>query len=364
MTTVRESAAAAVAARQMAEVASAFLDALDAGQRAKASFDFGDVEERTNWAYYPRIAFGQDHSGLPLLEMSPKQQKLAHALIAGSLSLHAYAKVTAIMALESVLNHMEEGRFSAGRDPGRYFFSFFGAPSDERWGWRLEGHHVCLNFTIAGGEVVSPTPLFLGANPAEVRHGVAAVIRPCGEEEDAARDLLASLDADQRGIAVICPIAPPDFVLMNAPLVPETCLPGELGSLPPIQAMAAAMPAAQREALRFERSLPRGLAGAEMSETQRKVLSELIDVYVHRLAEPLAAIERVKIDRATIDLVHFAWAGEAERRRPHYYRLQGPSFLVEYDNTQNEANHVHAVWRNPDGDFGRDILREHIRGAH
>ncbi len=198
MTTTRESAGVDVALR-MTETAAALLDALGAEQRAKASFEFDDAEERTSWAYFPRIILGRDHSGLPLLEMNPKQQKLAHALIAGALSLHAYAKVTAIMALESVLNHMEEGRFAAARDPGRYFLSFFGAPGDECWGWRLEGHHVCLNFTIVGGEVASATPLLLGAHPAEVRHGDASVVRPCGEEEDAARELLAHLTPTRGG---------------------------------------------------------------------------------------------------------------------------------------------------------------------
>jgi len=362
--TIASEAVATEIAQRIGENAAAFVDALDAAQREKASLDFDEADERTSWAYFPRIAFGPDHSGLPLLEMNPKQQKLAHALIAGALSLHAYAKVTAIMALESVLNHMEEGRFAGGRDPGRYFFSFFGAPGGERWGWRLEGHHVCLNFTIAGGEVVSATPLFIGAQPAEVLHGEAVVVRPCGEEEDAAGELLGSLDADQRRLAVICEVAPPDFVLMNASRVPEACLPGEVGSLPPIQAMAAAMPSEQREALRFERALPRGLAAKQMGATQRKLLSELIDVYVDRLPQTLARIERGKIERAGLEGVHFAWAGETERRRPHYYRLQGPSFLVEYDNTQNEANHVHAVWRDPDGDFGGDILREHARRKH
>jgi len=356
MATATETAVVEAAGR-MAETPAAWLDALDTQQRGKATFDFDDEARRTDWAYFPR-----NHPGLPLLEQGARQQKLAHALIATGLSFHAYAQATAIMALESVLNLAEERRADAVRDPGRYFLSVFGEPGGERWSWRLEGHHVYLQFTLVDGRLVSPTPIFLGANPAELRHGDAPVLRPCGEEEDAARELLASLDEDRRRQAIICEAAPPDFVLMNSPVVPETALPGEIEAPPllaSIVAEANAMPAEQRGALRFDRSRPRGLPASAMDSAQRKLLSDLIAVYVERLPEPLAGIER-----AGIDGVHFAWAGETERRRPHYYRLQGPSFLVEYDNTQNDANHLHSVWRDPDRDFGGDLLRSHIRGNH
>lgn len=358
MTTVRESAATEIA-RRMTEVATGWLDALEPAQRQKASLDFDNRDERTSWAYFPRGS-----KGLSLLEMDARQQKLVHALIAGALSFHAYAKVTTVMALESLVNLLEEGRLDVFRDPRRYFLSVFGVPGGERWGWRFEGHHVVLNFTSVAGEVVSPTPLFIGAQPAEVLHGDAAVIRPCGEEEDTARELLGSLDPEQRRQAVICEAAPPDFVLMNAPFVPEACLPGDVGSLAPVQAMAVSMPIGQREALRFERARPRGLAASQMSGTQRGLLSELVYVYIDRLPEPLAEMERAKIERVGIDGVHFAWAGEDRPRRPHYYRLQGGSFLVEYDNTQNDVNHVHTVWRDADNDFGGDLLREHVRQGH
>ena len=361
MTTTASSAVADIV-RRMAEAAAAWLDALAPEQRAKASLEFDDIEERTSWAYFPRMT-----KGLPLLEMDARQQKLAHALVAGALSFPAYARVTTVMACESLINLMEQGRLDRFRDPSRYFLAIFGSPEADLWGWRFEGHHVVLNFTLVGGEMVSPTPLFIGAQPAEVQHGGAPVIRPCGEEEDAARELLGSLNADQRREAVICEAAPPDFVLMNVPRVPEAVRPGEIEAPPllaNIVAEANAMPREQREALRFERARPRGLAASQMDAAQRKMLSELIDVYVDRLPGALAGIEREKIERAGIEGVHFAWAGETERRRPHYYRLQGPSFLVEYDNTQNDANHLHSVWRDADQDFGGDLLREHIRGSH
>jgi len=346
----------------MSEAASVWLDALEPGQRAKAALDFDDVEERTSWAYFPRMT-----KGLPLLELDPRQQKLAHSLVAASLSFPAYAKVTTVMACESLVNLLEGGRVDAFRDPRRYFLAVFGSPDDDRWGWRFEGHHVVLNFTLAGGEVVSPTPIFIGAQPAEVTHGHATVLRPCAEEEDAARELLGSLDADRRRQAVIYEAAPPDFVLMNAPVVPQTAVPGDIDAPPllaNIVAEARAMPAEQREALRFERARPRGLPASAMDASQQKLLAELIGVYVERLPEPLAGIERERIERLGIEGVHFAWAGETERRRPHYYRLQGPSFLVEYDNTQNDVNHLHSVWRDPDRDFGGDLLRQHVRREH
>jgi len=361
MTTTASRTPSEVAAR-MTEAASAWLDSLTDDQRAKASLPFGDREERTSWAYFPRMT-----KGLPLLEMDTRQQKLAHALIAGALSFQAYAKVVTVMASESLVNLMEGSRLDAFRDPRRYFLAVFGTPGDERWGWRFEGHHVVLNFTLAGGEIVSPTPLFIGAQPAEVAHGHSMVLRPCAEEEDAARELLGSLDADRRREAIICETAPPDFVIMNSPVVPDSALPGEIEAPPllaNIVAEAKAIPPPQRETLRFERARPRGLPALVMDKAQTKLLSELVDVYVDRLPEPLAAIERERIDRAGIDAIHFAWAGETERRRPHYYRLQAPSFLVEYDNTQNDVNHVHSVWRDPDRDFGGDLLRDHVRHQH
>ena len=361
MTTTASRTPSEVAAR-MTEAASAWLDSLTDDQRAKASLPFGDTEERTSWAYFPRMT-----KGLPLLEMDTRQQKLAHALIAGALSFQAYAKVVTVMASESLVNLMEGSGLDAFRDPRRYFLAVFGTPGDERWGWRFEGHHVVLNFTLAGGEIVSPTPLFIGAQPAEVSHVHSMVLRPCAEEEDAARELLGSLDADRRREAIICETAPPDFVIMNSPVVPDSALPGEIEAPPllaNIVAEAKAIPPPQRETLRFERARPRGLPALVMDKAQTKLLSELVDVYVDRLPEPLAAIERERIDRAGIDAIHFAWAGETERRRPHYYRLQGPSFLVEYDNTQNDVNHIHSVWRDPDRDFGGDLLRDHVRSGH
>ena len=360
MTTASETATNV--AHRMGGAASAWLDALGPEQRAKASLNFNDTEERMSWAYFPRLS-----KGLPLLEMDVRQQKLAHRLLAAALSYQAYAKIVTVMSFESLVNLTENGRLDSFRDPRRYFLAMFGSPGDDRWGWRFEGHHVVLNFTLAGGEIVSPTPLFIGSQPADVSHGPTTMLRPCGEEEDAARELLGSLDGDRRRQAIISEVAPPDFVLMNSPVVPDAALPGEIEAPPllaNIVAEAKAMSSEQRDALRFERQRPRGLPASAMDANQRQLLSELIAVYVERLPEPLAGIEHERFERAGIEAVHFAWAGDTERRRPHYYRLQGPSFLVEYDNTQNDVNHLHSVWRDPDRDFGSDVLREHVRRDH
>ena len=146
---------------------------------------------------------------------------------------------------------------------------------------------------------------------------------------------------------------------MNVPEIPDACLPGDAGELPFIRDQLQSMPPQDRQALRFDRARPLGLSASGMNNEQRGRLSRLISVYLERLPEALRAAER-----AEADAMHFAWAGEIERGRPHYYRLQGPTFLVEYDNTQNDANHVHAVWRDPARDFGRDVLREHLQSAH
>ncbi|MEX1254328.1 MAG: DUF3500 domain-containing protein [Dehalococcoidia bacterium] len=342
------------AAARITEAASAVHDALDGAQRAKASFAFDDEDERRNWGYFPR-----DFHGLPLGDMDAAQQKLALALVASALSLHAFAQVTTIIALENVLDQIEGGVIR--RDPSRYFVSLFGSPNDELWGWRFEGHHVSLNFGVANGKGVSPAPIFLGSNPAEVRHDDRSVIRPCGEEEDAARELLLSLDAERLARAVICDTAPPDIVLTNAPRVPDAALPGAAGNNPFIGRQFDALTDDQRQALRFDRAAPVGLSASDMDASQRGLLQQLVDVYLHRLPSDLARIEREKLDG---DDISFAWAGEDRPRRAHYYRLQGPSLLVEYDNTQNDANHIHAVWRDPTADFGADLLRRHIAEAH
>jgi hypothetical protein len=337
----------------MTGAARAFAGSLGAAQRARATFSFDDETERRDWAYFPR-----PRRGLPFGEMEHGQRDLAHRLIASGLSRSAYAKATAIIALERVLGELEGHVFP--RDPGSYYVSLFGEPGDTAtWGWRLDGHHVCLNYTIVAGELLSPTPVFLGANPAEVRHGDRSVLRPLGEEEDVARELLASLDAEQRRRAILSPAAPPDIVTANVPVLSDGLAPGDIFQRRP----AKDMPADQLDALTFTLS-PKGLPWSEMNTGQREMLEALVRVYIERMPDAVAAHEMARLGRAGLEGIHFAWAGEEQRRRPHYYRLQGPSFLAEYDNTQNDANHIHAVWRDAANDFGEDVLREHYRREH
>jgi hypothetical protein len=308
---------------RMAAAARDWLATLAPAQRAKAAWPFPANEERTRWYYTPN-----ERGGLPLAEMDPVQQRLAHRLLACGLSEGGYAAAAAIMGLENVLDAREGWRSSyrgrvapnRGRDPQLYFFSVFGDPGAGSWGWRVGGHHLALNYTILPGGV-SASPLFLGANPALTRLVGPGVVRPLAAEEDLARELLRSLSPEQRATATTSPEAPGDITQGNRPAV-------RLGP-------------------------PQGLAAAGMLPRQRDLLVALLGQYLGRLPEPLAVIETRRALGQGVEAVHFGWAGEAAPGRPHYYRLQGPRLLVEYDNVQNGANHVHSVWRDPDGDFGQ-----------
>jgi hypothetical protein len=343
-------------AELLAQRVDEFLDGLAEERAEKARFPFPADDMRRDWAYFPR-----DHKGLPLHAMDFGQAKSAHAILSSCLSLPSYAKACAIMSLESVLSLMEGNTRSTIRDPGRYFFSVFGSPGTDPWAFQVEGHHVCLNFTVANGEVIGMTPLFLGANPAEVRHGDYAVSRPCGEEQDAGFDLLAALNPEQREKAVLTANAPVDFVLVNAPQIPQRALPGEVGAFIPIQQSLRSMPAEDAEALAYDVSLPKGLPAREMNDGQRDLLERLVRVYLERVPGPTSSDE---IARVTLGTLHFAWAGSQRPGDGHYYRVQGGPLLIEYDNTQDGANHVHAVWRDAERDFGGDALRAHLATEH
>jgi hypothetical protein len=311
------------AVARLREAAVSLRDALDDERRARLCLPF-DEEERRNWAYWPA-----SRQGVPFSDMTSDEQQLAYGVVAAVLSLPAYAKVTTIIGLEEVLRELELGgrgrRNPDGlpRDPSKYYTTLFGAVGgDDPWGWRFEGHHVSLHVTVAGGELAS-TPLFLGANPAEVRHGERTILRPLAEEEDVARALLESLPAEQRRRALIDDQAPHDILTRNSSTV--------------------------------EVDLDGGVAVADLAGEASEIAADLIALHVDRVKVPVVA--------DTAD-VHFAWAGSAERGKEQYYRLSGPRFLVEYDNTQNDANHAHSVWRDPGNDFGDDLLRRHLAEHH
>jgi hypothetical protein len=313
----------------MTRAASAFVGALTPDQRNLALFPF-DGDERLKWHFIPTEMFPRD--GLTLKAMTEPQRALARELLKTGLSARGYLTATSIMALESVLRELEPGGQFV-RDPERYFVSLFGTPSSKgRWGWRVEGHHVSLHFTVVDGAVVAAAPTFFGTNPAEVRGGPKQGDRYLGAQEDTARALLDTLDPKQRAVAIFDAAAPTDILTMNR---------------------LAITPLA-----------PAGLRAAALTAAQRDALMRIVETYTSLMAPEIGADRLSKLRKAGIEQIGFVWAGEAGRGRKHYYRLQGPTFLVEYDNTQNDANHVHSVWRDFNGDFGRDVLREHISGGH
>lgn len=318
--------AASAPAGEMAEAAHNFLASLTPEQKAKAVFELKD-EERFNFHFIPR-----DRKGLPLKEMTTTQRHLAYALLSSAMSQRGFMKATTIMSLEEILRDLEQGKGPA-RDPERYFVTIFGDPGPKAtWGWRVEGHHLSLNFTLVDGKAVAVTPSFFGSNPGEVREGPRQGLRVLAAEEDLARQLVKSLTGEQKKVAIVSETAPKDIIT-----------------------------AADRKAKRLE---PLGLSAAKMTKTQTELLWQIVGEYVYRYRPELADEDLKKMEKSGAEKIHFAWAGGVELKEGHYYRIQGPTFLMEYDNTQNNANHVHAVWRDLENDFGEDLLRKHYEQHH
>jgi hypothetical protein len=365
-------AAAHTVVQRMGEAANNFLAALSTDQRAKAQLDFADQAERTNWHYTPT-----PRKGLPLKEMDRKQQRLAQALISSGLSRPGWVTTATIMGLETTLDVIEGWTTELWwRDVLLYYVSIFGQPDGQQpWGWRFEGHHISLNYTIVGGQIVAPTPTFFGANRADAPLLGGNSLRPLASIEDLARDLMHNLSETQRAQALLTPAAPPDLVQLNRPYVVEDALPFRTPGVNDPAGVAAQFATLERfckergltmadlEAVRYS-STTRGVAAAHLTPAQREILLALIGSYIHSMPDELAEIELKKLHDLGIDGIHFAWAGGLQRRQPHYYRLQGPRFLVEYDNTQNDANHIHSVWRDPSNDFGADLLAQHYAADH
>ena len=315
------------ASAEMAEAAKNFLRALTPEQKSKTTLEFKDGE-RENWHYIPRA-----RKGLPIKEMTQEQRLLAHALLASGMSHRGYGKAVSIMSLETVLAELEKGRPGGGanRDPELYFVTIFGTPGTEPWGWRVEGHHLSLNFTAAGGVAPSVTPSFFGTNPGEIRQGPRAGTRVLAAEEELGRTLVKMLSEEQRKAAIINAEAPKE--ILNDPK-------------------------------RVDPTKAEGIIAGQLTAEQNAVLVKLVREYLFRHRPDIAAEEFAKLEKAGWDTLAFAWAGGIERGQPHYYRVQGATFVLEYDNTQNDANHVHSVWRDFAHDFDRDILRAHLKEAH
>jgi hypothetical protein len=349
-------------ANRMRAAADAFLSNLGREQLARACFAFEDEDERRDWDFIPKYR----PRGLPLREMTDRQQVLAQQLLASALSLPGYAQAVSIMAFENVLRELNKDRMglvaSDFRHPGKYLFSVFGEPQAEQtWAWRMVGHHVALNFTIVDGTHVASTPLLFGAEPA--RFGA---FRPLVDDEDRGFELLESLDATQRQQAIIHDVAPPDFVTRVVRKLGDEELPGdhELGFDQYV------ISDHDREMLKWVRHQAKGLAGAAMNSSQFARFRELIVGYLDRLPPEAAGQHLERLEGAGFEQFTFAWAGCLVRGKPHYYRVQGPSYLVEFENAQTggglagEGNHIHTVWRDPDNDFGDDLLLDHYAQDH
>jgi hypothetical protein len=311
---------------EMAVAAKQFLEALPEAQRAQASLAYDDPA-RLDWHFIPK----DQRKGLKIGEMAPTDRQRALVLLRAGLSQIGYDKATTIMSLEKVLHELEKHRPNRMiRDSERYYVTIFGQPAATgRWGWSLEGHHLSLNFTVLDGAVFAHTPAMFGANPAIVKSSVG-VGPPVGQrtlakEESLAFDLLHSLSAEQRKTAVIAEKAPADVRGAGEPQAVTTPL--------------------------------EGLPAAQMTPDQVKALRDLLSAYAGNMPPEVGEADLAAIDQAGVDKVHFAWAGPDRPGIGHYYRVQGPTFVLEFCNTQpdsagNPANHIHSVWRSTSGDFG------------
>lgn len=313
------------------QAANAFLASLPAELRAKVSFA-ADSPERLAWHYIPK-----ERVGAPLLNLDDAQSELLGPLLASALSAEGLLAARGVMKHENTLRRVESETNTwtqaRPRDPGLYYTTVFGTPSAKApWAWRFEGHHLSINVTQLPGQPPIVAPVFVGANPAKVLTGANAGYRLLAAEEDLGRELITMMTSEHRKVAIIADKALDEIVTRNDPKV---------------QGLDAA-----------------GLTAAAMAPAERKQLRRLLELYAARMTGASAKDVLARIDRAGFEKVRFAWAGGTEPGAPHYYRIHGPTVLVEYDNTQNEANHIHTVWRDLERDLGGDALRAHYQGAH
>ncbi len=298
-------------------------------RQASLAYSLEDAQ-RQNWQYWPA-----ERIGLSLELMTAGQRLLAHDMLAALLSSTGYLKATTIMRLEQILLDTDLAGFP--RAVGHYKVVIFGDPSEAQWAWRFEGHHVSLSVAVAG-EDVTVTPSFFGSNPAEVRTGPLAGLRVHGHLEDLARQLVESLSAQQRSAAIVSQRAPSEIFATQVNVPRESWDDW-------LEAVA-----------------PEGVRVSELNEVQQHWVSRILTEVVNNYSDEIARQYREQID---VDSLSFAWMGATEEGAPHYFRLQGGDFLFEYDNVQNDANHVHSVWRSKSNDFGRNVLADHyLSSAH
>ena len=314
----------------MTKAAKRFVESLSGDQRDKTIYEYMDGE-RIFW-YYPPV----NRHGLALRDMDDDQRQLAYSLMETGLTDRSFDQAKLIIEHESVLGPLEKeaGVTSFVRDPDLYYWTVFGEPGSDKepWGWRVEGHHISLNFSLWGDKFISMTPFFFGANPAEVRKGPKKGLRILDQREDLGFELMNSLDQGQTSKATIYGEAPYDILTYNASRV----------SLPPEE----------------------GLPASKMNDTQKDILRNLVNVYVNQVRTDMAQEKLQRLEEEGFDGLHWAWGGPVEEGKAHYYRIHGGNFVVEFDNRQNGANHIHSVWRDVENDFANDVLREHLLLYH
>jgi len=302
-----------------------FLSALDSDQRATCNLGF-DHANREDWKYVPA-----DRLGLAMRDMNDVQLRELDTVLSAILSADGLKKSKGVILCETAL--YEKSGHDEFRDPSKYHLTVYGTPDEsEPWGLRFEGHHISLNYTFVGDHAIAAAPGFFGANPATIMEGPNKGLRILADEEDLGRAFVESLEGDRRTAAVFAETAPKEI------------LTGAKSRVSPLE--------------------PKGLAHANMTPAQQKKLMSLIGEYVSWMPEEVAADRLKKIIEGGVENIRFAWAGPIKKGAQHYYRVQGPSFLIEYDNFQGGGKHIHAVWRDFNGDFGRDILKEHYEHGH
>jgi hypothetical protein len=313
---------------RMATAAEKFLATLSPEQKKQAMYEF-ENKERTNWHFVPR----QDkekmstRKGLPMVSMNKEQKAAALELVKAGTSGEGFTKATTIMSLEGILRDLEKDSGAMVRNPEWYFITVFGTPSKtSKWGWRVEGHHLSLNFTMDKGAVVSSTPAFFGANPAFVMDGERKGLRTLAETEDPVRELVASLTDDQKKVVL---------QKDGFPETPEESTAPKVGE-------------------------PKGLAGAALNPKQKALLLKTVEGYANRLPADVAQVELAEVKKNGVDKVYFALNGTTEQGKPYSYRIQGDTFVIEFlnvqaDSAKNPANHIHSSWRIIKGDFGTSI---------
>ena len=310
-------------AKEMLDNANLLLKSLDDSQTKAIKFKFDD-DLRKNWQFVP-----MERKGLGLKQMKPHQRGFAMVLVQTALSHRGFSTSMQIMAMEQVLRDLENNPVK--RDPAKYHLFLFGTPSaDSSWSWRIEGHHLSISVTVVDGKNVIVAPAFLGANPAVVKSGPLAGTSVLGDIEAKGRELVKQLNVEQKETAIFTDKAPRDVI--NGPV-----------------------------RKRAEALTPAGLAAKDMTDAQQTLLRQLVNQYLDRFRSEIANVDRKKIEKAGFEKVSFAWAGQIQPGKPHYFRVQGPTFIFEYDNTQNRANHAHALWRDFKDDFGEDTLRKHYQ---